>query len=361
MRLVDVTLRECEQMPGRTYTVEQKVEAGRALDRLGVPVIQAGFPVTGERDTETVRTLAHELDADVSGLARAIPSDIDAALAADADTISIFAPISDGQLEHVMHKTREEVLGLLDAAIDHARDHGAPVRVGLMDGFRTSPEHVIDAFERYPDIPTIGLADTVGMRTPAYVESFLTELDDAGVDLGRVGVHFHEDIGVATANTLVAADRGVGSADVSVAALGERAGNTPLEEVVVASVLGRNDDLGLNTTRLIPACRAVLDALDEPISPRKPILGDEVVTHESGIHTAAMLDEPSVFEPFDPADFGGKRELVFGEETGRGAARRLLERVGREPTDARVARLVDRFHADGPMGIDAALRLAETV
>ncbi len=361
MELTDVTLREGGQMPGRSYTVEQKVEAGHQLDRLGVSVIQAGFPVTGERDQEATRRLAAETDAAVEGIARAVPNDIDAVIEADADRLDIFAPLSAGQLEHVMDKEYEEMLGIIGDAIEHAEDYGIPMTLTLMDAFRTDPDRLIDAFDRFSYPVHLGLADTVGARTPRYVESLLEDLSAGGVDLSRAGVHFHEDLGVGTANTLVAAEMGVGKADVSIANLGERAGNAALEEVVVSDELADGSAIDVDVSELIPVCLEVLDVLGEDLDPRKAILGEEVTSHEAGIHTAAMLDEPSVFEPFDPATFGGRRELVFGEGTGRGGARKLLERAGGEPTDELVSRLLDRLAAEGPLDQTEATELAGDV
>ncbi len=358
MEITDVTLREGGQMPGRSYTVEQKVEAGHALDRLGVSVIQAGFPVTGERDQEATRRLAAETDAAVEGIARAVPNDIDAVIEADADRLDIFAPLSANQLENVMHKEYDEMLDIIANAIDHASDYGIPMTLTLMDAFRTDSEHLVDAFERFSYPVHIGLADTVGARTPSYVETLLTDLSDAGVDLSRAGVHFHEDLGVGTANTLKAAEMGVGKADMSIANLGERAGNAALEEVVVSDVLSDGSTVDVEASELIPVCLEVLDILGENVDPRKAILGEEAVRHEAGIHTAAMLDEPSVFEPFDPAQFGGQRELVFGEGTGRGGARKLIERAGGEPTDELVSTLLDRLAEVGPVDQNEGTELA---
>lgn len=361
MDITDVTLREGGQMPGRSYTADQKVEAGRELDRLGVSVIQAGFPVTGEQDREATRRLAAETDAPVEGIARAVPGDIDAVIEADADRLDVFAPLSAGQLEHVMDKEYEEMLRTIGDAIDHARDYGIPMTLTLVDAFRTDPDRLIDAFERFSYPVHVGLADTVGVRTPAYVESLLEDLSAGGVDLSRAGVHFHEDLGVATANTLKAAEMGIGKADVSIANLGERAGNAALEEVVVADTLEEGSAVDVETGELIPVCLEVLDILEEDLDPRKAVLGEEVTSHEAGIHTAAMLDEPSVFEPFDPATFGGQRELVFGEGTGRGGARKLIERAGGEPTDELVARLLDRLDEEGPLDQTEATELAAEV
>ncbi|WP_129115690.1 LeuA family protein [Halegenticoccus tardaugens] len=357
MKLCDVTLREGDQMPGRSYSVEQKAEAGLALDRLGVDFVEAGFPATGEKDRRAVAELADAAEADVAAIARAVPADVEAALEAEADVISVFGPVSSLQLEHALGKTREEMLDAMRDAVDLAHSGGARVHLSLVDAFRTERRYVVDACERFSDAEYVVLADTVGVRTPRSVASTLAALGES-VDLGRVGVHFHQDLGVATANVLAAYEAGAGKADVSVASLGERAGNAALEEVVVAGTIEHGESFGVDAARLVPACREVLSALGERVDARKPILGREVAEHESGIHTAAMLGEPGVFEPFDPADFGGERRLVFGAGTGRGGARGLLERAGFEPTDRRVESLLSALADEGPMGTDGAVALA---
>ena len=356
MELHDLTLREGDQMPDRSYDADAKVEAALALDRLGIAGIQAGFPATGEVDRETIRRLDGQVDANVIGLARAVESDVDKVADAGADGVDIFTYLSERQLRHVVDKSREEMLDATLAAVDHARDRGLDVEVSLVDSFRTDLDVQVDALERLSDLPVVNLPDSVGAVTPLTVSERLDALSER-VDLSRVGVHFHDDLGCAAANTLVAKERGVAKADVAVAALGERAGNTPLEQVVAGSTSDRGDDLGLHVEELIPACHDVLDALDEVIDERTPVLGAEPVTHESGIHTTAMLAEPSAFEPFDPATFGGTRRLVFGPKSGRGAATGLLERAGLEPTDERVDRALDLFEAEGPLEAEAAVAL----
>ncbi|MFD1644094.1 LeuA family protein [Haloarchaeobius litoreus] len=338
MKLLDLTLREGEQRPGVEYTVDQKVDAVRELDALGVDYVQIGFPVADDRTKRVCERV--DLDAKTTGIARAVPGDVDAAIDAGVDAVNLFAPTSDRQLEHVLGKSREELLDTVVSVADRARDHGVEVHFDAMDGFRTDPGD-LDALFDAVDAELYTLADTVGGRTPAGV---VDHLDAMTTDPGALGVHFHDDLGVATANTLAAARLGVARADVSVAGLGERAGNAVLEEVVAAAVVGDEPfTLAVDERRLLPTARAVLDALDEDVGPEKALLGDEVFSHESGLHTAAMLDDPATFEPFDPARFGGQRRLLFGSATGTGAARRLLERAGREPTEERVAALLDRL------------------
>lgn len=344
-------------MPGRSYDVAQRVEAGRALDRLGVDRIQAGFPVAGERERTTVERLAGTTDAEITGLCRAIPGDVNAAVDAEADAVEVFAPLSERHLTHTLDRSFDEVVEGLRTAVETANERGVPARVTVMDAFRTEVERVREAYRSLPEVRAFGLADTVGVCTPDGVRTTVNAVADA-VPRSALAVHFHDDLGLATANTITAARIGVGSADVSVASLGERTGNAALEQVVVGSALS-DIALSVSESDLLPACREVLDALDEPPDPRDPIIGRQATTHEAGLHTAAMLRDPGTFEPFDPARFGGERTLLFGEGTGRDAARQLLERRGREPSSDAVERLLDRLDERGPVTLEEALALAD--
>lgn len=342
-------------MPGRDYSADQKVECARALDDLGLAFIQPAFPATGEADREVVARLAGTTDAEVVALARALPDDVDAAVEAGADVVETFAPVSDRHLEHLLGRSREEMLATLTAAVDRVQDRGGRPHVLLADAFRTDPADLRAALEAVPDVPLVTLADTVGARTPVTVRRHLDALD---ADMDRLGVHFHDDLDCATANVLAAYDAGVAKADVSVAGLGERAGNSPLEAVVAGCAVDRGDDLGVATEDLVPTCRSVLETLGEPCGERTPVLGERIHHHESGIHTAAMLADPATMEPYDPSRFGARRHLVFGRATGEGGARALLERAGVDPTDDRVAALRERLAEQGPMGLDEAVALA---
>lgn len=357
MELCDVTLREGDQMPGRDYSAAEKVAAGRELAELGVSFVQAGFPVTGEKDRNVIRTLAAETDAKVVALARAIERDVEAALDAEADVVEVFAPLNDDQLEHAVGRTRDEMLDSVEEALGRATDAGVETHLSILDAFRTDTDHIVTAIDRFPAVEYVTLADTVGARTPVSVHSFLETLDERA-DLSSVGVHFHDDLGVATGNVLAAHEVGIGRADVSVASLGERAGNSSLEQVVATGDIEYDDPFGVDPEQLIPACERVLDLLDEPVDPRTPLLGEEVTSHEAGLHTAAMLEEPSVFEPFDPARFGGERTLLFGAGSGDTAARRLLERAGVTPTDDRIEGFLDVLADRGPVDTERAKAIA---
>lgn len=357
MLLNDVTLREGDQMPDSEYSTEQKIKAGNALDNLGVPYIQTGFPVTGAIDREATRRLTKQVSAETIGLARAITDDIDAVLEAEANIAEIILPLSDQHLDHTLGTTRDKAFMMADEAVAHAVDHGIPVHITLIDAFRTDTTHIVDFFDNFPRPEYINLADTVGARTPKTVREILTTLEDS-IDFDRTGVHFHDDLGVGTANTLTAYEIGIAKADVSVASIGERAGNTALEEVVVSGVTEHNENFGVETERLIPVCERVLHTLDESVEPQKPVLGEAVTTHESGLHTAAMLNDPSVFEPFAPTRFGGERRLIFGSGTGRSSASILLERAGVEPTNDHVEEFLTVLDRRGPIRLDEAVALA---
>lgn len=357
MQLSDVTLREGDQMPGRSYTAEQKIESGRLLDELGLPFIQPAFPATGEKDQSVIETLARETDAQIIGLARALEHDVDAAVDADADIVETFVPVSDLQLKHLLGKSRDEMLTMVGDTVNYITDRGAIPHVTLADAFRADPEHIVEVFDVIPNVPFVNLADTVGARTPASVQNHLSALEGE-IPFDRVGVHFHDDMGCGTANALTAYHAGVGKADVSIASLGERAGNSSFEEVIVACAVDNDDDLGINTGNIIPICHDVLDTLDEEWGERKAVLGEKIFEHESSIHTAAILSDPATLEPFDPSKFGSERRLVFGSATGTGSARRLLEEANIEPNEATIERYLEVLAVKGPVDLNEAINLA---
>lgn len=359
--LCDVTIRESEQLPGRSYTLEEKIEAGCALDNLGVPFVQAGFPTIGETEQRAVSELAATLDADVVAIARAMNRDVDAALAANAAIVEVFAPLSDRHLKTTIGTDRETMFDRLRQAIDRTVDGGATVHLTLMDAFRTDLKHLTTAANRFDDVRYLNLADTVGTMAPHAVDEVLEDLIETGIDPARLGVHLHDDLGVATANAITAVRRGVGRIDASVASLGERAGNPSLEEVAILCDQYEYGDLGLRTENLIPECKSVLEALGEPIDDRKAVLGADVFEHESGLHTAAMLRDPSTFEPFDPATYGGNRTLIFGQGSGTGAARSLLSEVETTPNDDRIQSLLSALEREGPVDLETALKLARDI
>ena len=359
MEITDVTIREACQMPDRTYSVSQRVRAGQLLDSLNLGAIQAGFPIVSEADRETVNRLAVDTDTPVVALARAVDRDVTAAIDENADIVEVFIPVSGQQLTHVADTTLDAVLESVESAIDRLEAAGVCMRLTAMDAFRTDPDRLMTVYALLDGRGRFGLADTVGIANPNTVQWLLDTLEGSGVAIGDLRVHFHDDLGLATANTLAAARRGVGGADVSVCSLGERAGNASLEQVAISATLDNIDSIDLKTDRLIPTCIEIMEALDEPIPDRAPVVGRASRKHETGIHTAAMLREPSTFEPYDPTIFGGERGLFFGSQTGGKAAKELLKRVGHEPTPSAISSLLDDLDERGSVDLETALDLAD--
>lgn len=355
MKLHDVTLREGEQRSGQSYSIDQKVRGAELLDSLGVDYIQVGFPVA--RDGTKAVCARLDIDTPVVGMARAVEGDIDAAVDAGVDVLDVGIPASDLQREHILGLDRDALVDRAIEVYDYAVDTGVEVHLSAMDSFRADPAF-LSKLASAVDPPVFTLLDTVGVATPADVVETVDAMDR---NPARLGVHFHRDLGVATANVLAAAERGVGRADVTVNGVGDRVGNAALEEVVVAATVGEADvEFGVDRDDLIPTCTDFLEVLGEPIPENKPILGETAFEHESGMHTATMLDVPAVYEGFDPATFGGERRLLFGPSSGRGAARRLLERAGLDdPSDETVQTFLDRLRElDEHVPTDRALDMA---
>lgn len=358
LELTDVSVREGAQLPGRSYTVEQKVEAARTIAQLDPTAIEVGFPPTGEVDRTVFRELA-DLSVPTVALCRARSSDVELAADVGADIANVFIPVSEKQLTHVLGASRERARTLAADAVEAAADHGLATRVSLMDAFRTPPAVVADVLSSLP-IEYVTLADTVGATTPSEVRSFLSALSEAGCDLSTVAVHFHDDLGLASANTLAAAREGVRAADVSVNGIGERAGNAALEEVVAARVLADNP-VQVNHAELVAVGRSVAETLGEPVAEDKALLGSRSTTHESGIHTAAMLTDPGTFEPFDPSRFGGERTLLFGQGSGRQTVAAMFEAVGESVTDERINLALERFADDRQLSLAEAKEIVRSV
>lgn len=356
MLIEDKTLREGQQRSGTSFSIDQKVAAAKQLDDLGVDAIQIGFPIAEDGTKEVIDQL--NVDADLTGTARALERDIDACIDAGVDIIGFGVPSSKIQRERILGKNRDDLKELVTTMYDYCQDFGLPIQVSTMDGFRTEPEFINELIELV-DVEFFGISDTVGVRKPWEVIEFLEQLD---CDLSKIRVHFHCDLGLGTANALAAARCGVGKIDVTCGGIGERVGNVPLEEFIVAADISDYSlPHNIHSSELIPGVHSVLSILDEDIPKHKPIIGETAYEHESGMHTAEMIDTPSTFEPFDPAQFGGERRLLFGPSSGHKSARRLLEEVDVEPTEENVTVFLDQLHdLDEHIEFTAAVELAKT-
>lgn len=330
----DLTLREGSQVPGLEINDDVGKHVLEELARMDVGRVEVSFPRAEPR--EVLYRHADSLGIQTAALARAIPADVDAALDVNPDEIEVIVNASDVQLEHALGKSREESLELLRENIERAIDGGVAAGATLMDAIRADNQHLREGAQVIRDAGArhVTLADTTGAGDPETVRKTVAAVvDEVGDDL-KVAIHPHDDMGVATANAIAGVDAGADSVDATIGGVGERAGNAPLEEIAVLAN-ERGDEVTMELPELVPACRDVLDALDVEYE-GKPVLGREGYRHESGLHTAAMLREPSTYEPFNPKQYGADRELLFGRGTGRGAVRALLEAARIEPTDERI-------------------------
>jgi 2-isopropylmalate synthase len=345
--IFDTTLRDGEQSPGIALNTAEKLEIAHQLGRLGVDVIEAGFPIASPGDFAAVQAIAR---ADLAGapvvaaLARAQAGDIDRAGEAIRDAaadgrgrIHTFISTSDIHIEHQMRGTRADVLEGAKAAVAHARSLVDDVEFSPMDATRSDPEFTAQVLQIAIDegATTINVPDTVGYATPDEYAAFLTQLYALTPALRDVvlSVHCHDDLGLAVPNTLAGLGAGARQVECAVNGLGERAGNTALEEIIML-LHTRQDRLGYTTgavtTEIARTSRLVSRLTGYAVQPNKAVVGRNAFSHESGIHQDGVLKDRSTFEIMDPASVGidDAQQLVLGKHSGRAALKDALEKLG---------------------------------
>ena len=329
IEICDVTLRDGEQTPGVVFTKDQKLEIARELDSIGVEVIEAGFPVVSANEKQTLKAITNEgLDSRICCLSRAVRGDVDAALDCDVDIVSIFIAMSDMHLKYKYHRSLEEMLTCAKEAIEYAKDHGVGVRFAAEDASRTPVARLKSAFqeiEKDYKIEYVSLADTVGILNPRTTHYLVSEVYEAVKT--PICMHCHDDMGLATANTLAAAEAGAKQLHTTVNGIGERAGNASLEEILVALRVQYGIER-YDTTKLTALSQLVEKYSGIVPAVTKAVVGKNAFTHESGIHVAAILEDPMTYEVFLPEMVGGKRNLVVGKHTGTKALKGIVESIG---------------------------------
>jgi isopropylmalate/homocitrate/citramalate synthase len=342
--LHDDTLRDGEQTVGVRFSVEQKVEIARMLLDSGVPSIVLGFPAIGEEEREAIRAIlaleheGHELWC----LSRASRKDIDTTAECGVRNIALFVPSSDLHLAHKLRMSEDEAFERITSAVRHAASLGLRVRAGCEDASRTPMPRLVRFIEGVVDAGAhlTMVADTVGVLTPLATYRWVREL--VAVSGGApLSVHFHDDLGMATANTITAALAGATVLMGSFAGLGERAGNTCLEEVAVALRVKYGLDLGVDLIKLTRTARRAAEIAGMPVPPCKPILGAKVFSHEAGIHVHGVTSEPATYEPFPPELIGRRHEIHYGKHSGLHSMRYLARRLGLEVGDDVLERALD--------------------
>jgi 2-isopropylmalate synthase len=369
VRIFDTTLRDGEQSPGATMTSTEKLEVARALARLGVDVIEAGFPAASPDDLAAVRAIAERIGVrsgdgrpsvdppSVCGLARANKSDIDKAWegvqGAARPRIHIFLATSDLHMKHKLRMSREDVLGRIEEMVGYAKRVCADLEYSPEDAGRSDPEFLYEALTRAirAGATTLNIPDTVGYTTPDEFGALIRGIRDnvPGIDGVVISTHCHDDLGMATANTLAGILAGARQAEVTINGIGERAGNTSLEEVVMA-LATRAPKFGLrtgiDTTQLVRISRLVSTVTGFAVPPNKAVVGSNAFAHESGIHQDGMLKHQATYEIMRPESVGAAQtRLVLGKHSGRAALTARLSEMGYTFDEGAVDRIFARFKA----------------
>lgn len=339
--IFDTTLRDGEQSPGISLNSFEKLEIAEQLTRLGVDVIEAGFPVSSPGDFEGVETIAKGVSGvTVCALARAIENDVrtawDAIKEAERPRIHTFISTSDVHLEHQMRKSREEVLEMTKRMVALSVSLCDDVEFSAMDATRSDPDYLAAVLQAAIDegATTINIPDTVGYAIPTEFGEFIWEQFKKAPGLKDVvvSVHCHNDLGLAVANSLAAVENGASQVECAINGLGERAGNASLEEIVMIletrwRSLGRKT--GIKTTEIARTSRLVSQLTGYEVQPNKAIVGKNAFAHESGIHQDGVLKERTTYEIMNAASVGrGQSDLVLGKHSGRHALKAAMEELG---------------------------------
>ncbi len=363
VRIFDTTLRDGEQSPGATMTSAEKLEVARGLARMGVDVIEAGFPAASPDDLEAVRKIADEVGNPVDGgtapivcgLARCSKNDIDkaweAVKSAAHPRIHTFLATSDIHMEYKLKMTREQVMERTREMVSYAHSLCDDIEFSPEDAGRSDPEFLYKVLDIAikSGATTLNIPDTVGYTMPFEFSALISGIikNTPGIENCIVSVHCHNDLGLATANTMAGLQAGARQAEVTINGIGERAGNTALEEVVM--VLQTREPIfklttGIDSTHIVRMSKLISNYTGITVQPNKAVVGANAFAHEAGIHQDGMLKNQQTYEIMRPESVGASlTKLVLGKHSGKHALRTRLESLGYSLNEAELLKMFDRF------------------
>jgi D-citramalate synthase len=351
VKFFDTTLRDGEQTPGVSLEPEEKVWIAKNLDSLGVDVIEAGSAITSKGERDGIKAVVREgLKAEICSFARCLKTDVDYAIECDVDSIHLVVSVSDLHIKEKLKKDRETVKQMAIDMVEYAKDHGLIVELSGEDASRADLDFLASLYKAGIDAGADRLCfcDTVGVLRPEMAYDIFSRLS---TELkAPISIHCHNDFGLATSNTVAALRGGAAQAHVTINGVGERAGNTALEEVVIVlkSLYGINTRIV--TENLYPTSKLVSRLMGIPVAPNKALVGDNAFMHESGIHTHGLMANTMTYEPITPETIGRKRQIVLGKHAGRTSVAMALREIGLNATDAQMDEITRQVKELGDKG-----------
>lgn len=349
--IYDTTLRDGEQTPGVTITTDEKITIAEKLDKLGVDVIELGFPAASLGEQKTFKEASKlGLNAQISGLARALTKDIDKAIDADADYIHTFIGTSPLHRDYKLKMSKEEILDKAVTAVEYIKDHGIIAEFSCEDATRTELDYLLEVFGAVQDakVDKINVPDTVGVTRPGKMNELITNLrQEINVP---ISVHCHNDFGLAVANTLAALNAGAQQAHVTINGLGERAGNASCEELVMAIESLYNIKTGIKTELFYEISQLVERISGVTLQSNKAIVGSNAFAHESGIHADGVLKKSETYEPIKPETVGHRRRFILGKHVGKHVIHEKIKETNTQVTDDELNRIFERVKSLSDMG-----------